>query len=271
MNSINTELSPSLSPLADQALGLGLQHQQLQHQQQQQSQQQSPENGNSKSDSDAFPTSTIPCPHCHLGLSSVDEWKEHMDSAHPSLASLFGGGGHGRTENGFHGSSKLNEISGKLFLEHAQRSPGSVHDAMLFSPLKHLANTQHGLKRPHPSSRHNSCSPQPLPMTSPASSVHSSCSQMTGPPEFLARLNGGDEGGRSTSPSAATASSSMDGPHACVQCSASFPNRDLLEKHEMLHSPNSTVVSAIFIYSPPGELSIGPTIHSPLHGVSLST
>lgn len=44
-------------------------------------------------------------------------------------------------------------------------------------------------------------------------------------------------GGRSTSPS-----SSLDGPHACVQCSASFQSRDLLEKHELLHSPNGTVV-----------------------------
>ncbi|XP_059611904.1 zinc finger protein 1 isoform X2 [Phlebotomus argentipes] len=43
-------------------------------------------------------------------------------------------------------------------------------------------------------------------------------------------------GGRSTSPS-----SSLDGPHACVQCSASFQSRDLLEKHELLHSPNGTV------------------------------
>lgn len=174
-----------------------------------------------------------------------------MDTAHPSFASLFGMSGQARADSGFHGSpaagSRLNEISGKLFLEHAQRmSPGSVQDPLLFSPLKHL---HQGLKRPHPSSRHNSCSPQPLPLPSPVSSVHSSSSQMTGPPaEFLARLTGNDEGasgrGRSASPLSST-TLSMDGSHACVQCSASFPTRDLLDKHEMLHSPNGTVVSGV--------------------------
>lgn len=46
-----------------------------------------------------------------------------------------------------------------------------------------------------------------------------------------------DERGRSTSPC------TSDGAYACSQCSASFPNRDLLEKHELLHSPNALVVS----------------------------
>lgn len=32
-----------------------------------------------------------------------------------------------------------------------------------------------------------------------------------------------------------------DVPHACSQCSASFPTRDLLEKHELLHSQNIAV------------------------------
>lgn len=44
--------------------------------------------------------------------------------------------------------------------------------------------------------------------------------------------------GRSISPSI-----SADGSYACPQCSASFLNRDQLEKHELLHSPNSLVVS----------------------------
>lgn len=165
-----------------------------------------------------------------------------METAHPSIASLFSGVQRSAgSENGSAAGARLNEISGKLFLEHAQRSPGSVHESLMFSPLRQA------MKRPHPSSRHNSCSPQPLPLPSPASSVHSSCSQLTGPPaEFLARLTGSEEGrGRSTSPSgtSSTAAMSLDGPHACVQCSASFPTRDLLEKHEMLHSPNGTVVS----------------------------
>lgn len=31
---------------------------------------------------------------------------------------------------------------------------------------------------------------------------------------------------------------SVDGSYACSQCSASFVHRDLLEKHELMHSPN---------------------------------
>lgn len=34
--------------------------------------------------------------------------------------------------------------------------------------------------------------------------------------------------------------------HACSQCSASFLSRDLLEKHEILHSPNDSVVSTYY-------------------------
>lgn len=34
--------------------------------------------------------------------------------------------------------------------------------------------------------------------------------------------------------------------HSCSQCSASFLSRDLLDKHEILHSPNDSVVSTCF-------------------------
>lgn len=33
------------------------------------------------------------------------------------------------------------------------------------------------------------------------------------------------------------------GPFSCTQCATSFPNKDQLEKHELLHSPNAQVVS----------------------------
>lgn len=41
---------------------------------------------------------------------------------------------------------------------------------------------------------------------------------------------------------------SVDESYACSQCSASFLNRDQLEKHELMHSPNShqSVVSEIY-------------------------
>lgn len=51
-----------------------------------------------------------------------------------------------------------------------------------------------------------------------------------------------DRGG-STSPH-------IPGPHACSQCSASFPARDLLEKHELLHSTNVSVVSQTKDFAP---------------------
>lgn len=47
-----------------------------------------------------------------------------------------------------------------------------------------------------------------------------------------------EERGRSLSPC-----SRSDGSYGCSQCSLSFPNRDLLDKHELLHSPNTNVVS----------------------------
>lgn len=37
--------------------------------------------------------------------------------------------------------------------------------------------------------------------------------------------------------------SSIDGSYGCTQCSSSFHSRDQLEKHQLTHSPNSSVVS----------------------------
>lgn len=33
------------------------------------------------------------------------------------------------------------------------------------------------------------------------------------------------------------------GEHACSHCTATFPTRELAEKHELLHSPNQLLVS----------------------------
>lgn len=83
-----------------------------------------------------------------------------------------------------------------------------------------------------------------------------------------------DEGGRSISPTYSNSSSIGGGsncgvagnggggvgngnsssnggePYACLQCSASFPNRDLLEKHELMHVPNALVVSSALLFYP---------------------
>lgn len=40
-----------------------------------------------------------------------------------------------------------------------------------------------------------------------------------------------------------TAVVAAGGQYGCLQCNAAFGNRDLLEKHELLHSPNAQVVS----------------------------
>ncbi|XP_055677965.1 zinc finger protein 1 isoform X2 [Lutzomyia longipalpis] len=92
---------------------------------------------------------------------------------------------------------------------------------------------------------HHSVTPSP-PLalaTSSASATGTSMLQKTplltssaSPSSASISVKSEEGGGRSTSPS-----SSLDGPHACVQCSASFQSRDLLEKHELLHSPNGTV------------------------------
>lgn len=75
----------------------------------------------------------------------------------------------------------------------------------------------------------------------------------TSPQTASMSSNAGEEGGRSTaSPLSVNvlgdicgsfpgAMTGPGGPHICAQCSASFPNRELLEKHELMHSPNTTV------------------------------
>ncbi|XP_055381250.1 zinc finger protein 1 [Condylostylus longicornis] len=77
--------------------------------------------------------------------------------------------------------------------------------------------------------------------------------QQHSPPNSLSSLNGingydENNGGRSTSsPGSSTTlgdlcgSINTGGPHACNQCSVSFPTREMLEKHEVIHSPNAQV------------------------------
>lgn len=56
------------------------------------------------------------------------------------------------------------------------------------------------------------------------------------------------ENGTSSAPCAISPSSNLvgpGGPYGCSQCTTSFPTKDQLEKHELLHSPNAQVVSLI--------------------------
>lgn len=69
-------------------------------------------------------------------------------------------------------------------------------------------------------------------------------------PSNLSMGPGADEGGRhSTSPNNHNMIG-IPGIHACSHCPASFPTRDLLEKHEVMHSQNATVVSTQFMNQP---------------------
>lgn len=61
--------------------------------------------------------------------------------------------------------------------------------------------------------------------------------------------SGVDDDGRSSNNSPSNLNINMFGlgygeTHACSQCSASFLTRDLLEKHELMHISNATVVSS---------------------------
>lgn len=119
---------------------------------------------------------------------------------------------------------------------------------------QHLQNHHHSQQQQHHHQTHITSSP-----TSPlTSSIVTSSASAAGGASITSGSSagtssscvGGDECGRSTSPSS---SSIAENIHACSQCSASFPNRDLLEKHELQHSPNATVVSkfvliVFFIY-----------------------
>lgn len=62
-----------------------------------------------------------------------------------------------------------------------------------------------------------------------------------------------DSDGRSSSSSPNNLNSSMFGGygHACSHCTSSFLTRDLLEKHELMHISNATMVSADFFTSFP--------------------
>ncbi|XP_025414767.1 zinc finger protein 1 isoform X2 [Sipha flava] len=57
------------------------------------------------------------------------------------------------------------------------------------------------------------------------------------------RLNGGCRTRPPSTQSSPPPSSMIagTGPYGCLQCNATFGNRDLLEKHELLHSPNAQV------------------------------
>ena len=62
--------------------------------------------------------------------------------------------------------------------------------------------------------------------------------------------------GSSASPCALSDGGASGGSYGCLQCSASFSNRDLLEKHELMHSPSSNMVSLFhYIYNLKSKIS----------------
>lgn len=55
-----------------------------------------------------------------------------------------------------------------------------------------------------------------------------------------------DGGCRARPPSPPSTTVAIAGQYGCLQCNAVFGSRDLLEKHELLHSPNAQVVSVTY-------------------------
>lgn len=78
----------------------------------------------------------------------------------------------------------------------------------------------------------------PRPASVTMSSIRSS------PAPSMSSNGGGRYDTTSPHPSAARGAEMT---HACSNCSATFPNREQLEKHELMHSPTGTVVSGTLL------------------------
>lgn len=125
---------------------------------------------------------------------------------------------------------------------HRRMSNASLASPPLPSAHHHHNHLNHHPHHPHHHHHHHS---QHTILTS-SSSVASSLTSPTPSSNAAAAAavaSMHEDRGGSTSPH-------IPGPHACSQCSASFPARDLLEKHELLHSTNVSVVSQTKDFAP---------------------
>ncbi|XP_058823548.1 zinc finger protein 1-like [Topomyia yanbarensis] len=199
----------------------------------------------------------LQCPQCHTTLQGFQALKEHLETVHSMIKQE-------------HGSATPSPPLSAFYQQSFQSIGASLPSPPVSScALDSSCNEPTSLATNGRSSSSNSNS-----STSSNSNSSSSSSSSNGSSSRSTSAGGGlsaatvaaiaGEGGRSISPANSNSSSICGGssigvgggvhgissngtgnncgePYACLQCSASFPNRDLLEKHELMHVPNALV------------------------------
>lgn len=164
----------------------------------------------------------LQCPQCHQTVQGFQALTDHIAAVHPAIKQEHGSATPSPPLSAFyhHSQQQFQPIGASLPSPPASASALESNDPPSLTTASSAATEPNGRSSSSNSNRSSSSS-----------------SRSTSAGGTLA-----DEGGRSISP---TYSNSSNGhgaePYACLQCSASFPNRDLLEKHELLHVPNALV------------------------------
>lgn len=185
----------------------------------------------------------LQCPQCHQTVRGFQALKEHIETVHSMI----------KQENGsVTPSPPLSAFYQQSFQPIGASLPSPPVSS---SALESRCNESTSLVAA-PNGRSSSCNSN---SSSSSSSSNSSCRSTSAGGGLSAATAAAiaDEGGRSISPTYSNSSSIGGGsssgvggchgstnsgePYACLQCSASFPNRDLLEKHELMHVPNALV------------------------------
>ncbi|XP_053687778.1 zinc finger protein 1 [Sabethes cyaneus] len=185
----------------------------------------------------------LQCPQCHATLQGFQALKEHLETVHSMIKQE-------------HGSASPSPPLSAFYQQSFQSIGASLPSPPVSSSaLDSSCNEPTSLATNGRSSSSNSNSST----SSSSSSSSNSSSRSTSAGGGLSAATVAaiaDEGGRSISPTNSNSSSIGGGssygigggghsssgePYACLQCSASFPNRDLLEKHELMHVPNALV------------------------------
>lgn len=163
----------------------------------------------------------LQCPQCHQTVQGFQALKDHIAAVHPAIKQEHGSATPSPPLSAFYHHSQQQQSQFQPIGASLPSPPASASALESNDPpsLNGTTTEPNGRSSSSNSNRSNS----------------SSSSRSTSAGGTLA-----DEGGRSISPTYSNSSHGAE-PYACLQCSASFPNRDLLEKHELLHVPNALV------------------------------
>uniref|UniRef100_A0A1Q3EY93 Putative homeobox transcription factor sip1 n=1 Tax=Culex tarsalis TaxID=7177 RepID=A0A1Q3EY93_CULTA len=164
----------------------------------------------------------LQCPQCHQTVQGFQALKDHIAAVHPAIKQEHGSATPSPPLSAFYHHSQQQQSQFQPIGASLPSPPASASALESNDPpsLNGATTEPNGRSSSSNSNRSNSSS---------------SSSRSTSAGGTLA-----DEGGRSISPTYSNSSHGAE-PYACLQCSASFPNRDLLEKHELLHVPNALV------------------------------